>query len=859
MPSSYTTSLRLTLPATGELAGQWGQTVNTGITELLDAAVAGTTTISTWGGPGVAYTLSNNSGTADEARRMFIVATGTPGEAKNVICPAVSKMYVFRNDTTGGFALTLKTSGGTGIAVPAGQYKLLYCDGTNVVEAVNSLGPVASLSASQAVFTDASKNLVSNAITGTGNVVMSTSPTLVTPVLGAATATSLNGLTVSSTTGTLTLANGSTLATSGANALTLTTTGATNVTLPTSGTLATTGGTVASFSAGSTGFTPSTATTGAVTLAGTLATTNGGTGLTSFTANGVVYASSTSALATGSALTFDGTNFGIGTGGNALNQQSVVYKSGVNAVYHQIANGSTGLNAANGVRLGVSSGGTGEIYSPTALISYIDNSEQMRLTSTGLGIGTSSPAQLFHARKDQAAYTWARVDNQSSSASAYSGWMLGAFGNSWGMAIGSSAANSNALTWVLDAGGANSEKMRLDASGNLTLASGDATIYGITVGRGAGAVATNTAVGYQAGYSNTTGTRNLFQGYQAAYYNTTASENTAVGYQALYSQTTAGTGSNTALGHQAGYTTNGFYNTFIGYKSGQVSTGNENTFVGHGSGSAITTGAKNTVLGIFTGNQGGLDIRNASNYIVLSDGDGNPRLYMDGSGNAFFTGSYVSFNNNGYIRNDQTNSLALQAGSSSTLGWQVRNNGNSVSMLSMSGSTGSSLALEGATPTTGTGITFPATQSASSDANTLDDYEEGTWTPALVGTSSVTYDNQVGRYTKVGRLVTIQMLIQPASVTYTSSTAQLKISGLPFTPVAISYDNANSWGAVSAQNLAFSGTGNDQNATTTTVTSFVTSTPELKFVAVGQSTRGFVNNSAFPAGAVIETTITYFV
>jgi hypothetical protein len=71
---------------------------------------------------------------------MFIVATGTPGEAKNVICPAVSKFYVFRNDTTGGFALTLKTSGGTGIAVPAGQYKFLYCDDTNVVEMFNSAG-----------------------------------------------------------------------------------------------------------------------------------------------------------------------------------------------------------------------------------------------------------------------------------------------------------------------------------------------------------------------------------------------------------------------------------------------------------------------------------------------------------------------------------------------------------------------------------------------------------------------------------------------------------------------------------------------------------------------------------------------
>lgn len=159
MPSSYTTSLRLTLPATGELAGQWGSTVNTGITELLDAAVAGTTVISTWGGAGVPYTLSNNSGAADEARKMFLVATGTPGEAKNVICPAVSKLYVFRNDTTGGFALTLKTSGGTGIAVPAGQYKMLYCDGTNVVEAVNSAG---ALTLSGALSVGGTTTLASN-------------------------------------------------------------------------------------------------------------------------------------------------------------------------------------------------------------------------------------------------------------------------------------------------------------------------------------------------------------------------------------------------------------------------------------------------------------------------------------------------------------------------------------------------------------------------------------------------------------------------------------------------------------------------------------------------------------------------
>jgi hypothetical protein len=129
---------------------------------------------------------------------------------------------------------------------------------------------------------------------------------------------------------------------------------------------------------------------GTATLSGNL-TLNGGT------ANGVLYLNGSKVATSGTALWFDGTNFGVGTGGNSLNQQFVIYKGGANAVYQQVANGSTGLSATNGVRLGVSSGGSGELYAPTALISYIDNSEATRLTSTGLGIGTSSPSAKVHA------------------------------------------------------------------------------------------------------------------------------------------------------------------------------------------------------------------------------------------------------------------------------------------------------------------------------------------------------------------------------------------------------------------------------------------------------------------------------
>jgi hypothetical protein len=81
------------------------------------------------------------------------------------------------------------------------------------------------------------------------------------------------------------------------------------------------------------------------------------------------------------------------------------------------------------------------------------------------------------------------------------------------------------------------------------------------------------------------------------------------------------------------------------------------------------------------------------------------------------------------------------------------------------------------------GISFPATQSAQSDVNTLDDYEEGTFTPTVIlGGGSVTYTTQTGSYTKVGRLVTLQIQIVVNVASTPSSTVE--IGGLPFAVAA---------------------------------------------------------------------------
>ena len=151
----------------------------------------------------------------------------------------------------------------------------------------------------------------------------------------------------------------------------------------------------------------------------------------------------------------------------------------------------------------------------------------------------------------------------------------------------------------------------------------DSTVNGATVGKGGGSVASNTALGVSALNGNSTGVRM-----------------TAVGYRSMVGATgnfNAAFGSNTFESLTSG--TNG---TAIGDYALQQTTGSFNTAVGNGSGYLITTGSKNTILGIFSGNQNGLNITTSSNYVVLSDGDGTPRAYHNGTDWVFPTGNLTT-------------------------------------------------------------------------------------------------------------------------------------------------------------------------------------------------------------------------
>jgi hypothetical protein len=141
MPSSYTPSLRLVLPVTGELTGTWGDTVNNGLTELVEDAIAGTAAITM---TDANLTLSTVNEAADQARCMFIsLSGGSLTATRDVICPSVSKLYVVLNGTSGGQSIRFKTAAGNGVTIPNGSRALLYCDGTNVTAAAG-LPPLSS-------------------------------------------------------------------------------------------------------------------------------------------------------------------------------------------------------------------------------------------------------------------------------------------------------------------------------------------------------------------------------------------------------------------------------------------------------------------------------------------------------------------------------------------------------------------------------------------------------------------------------------------------------------------------------------------------------------------------------------------
>jgi hypothetical protein len=190
MASTYSPSLRIELIGAGDQAGTWNTTTNTNLGTIIESSIAGYVSVS--------VTSANQAFTAldgapDQARNAVIALTTTTTANFAVYAPPQEKTYIIYNTTA--YTATLynstvlgnTTAAGTGIAVPAGKKLLVFSDGTNffTTESANLTGVLAVVNGGTGVTTS----------TGTGNTVLSTSPTLVTPILGTPTSGTLTNAT----------------------------------------------------------------------------------------------------------------------------------------------------------------------------------------------------------------------------------------------------------------------------------------------------------------------------------------------------------------------------------------------------------------------------------------------------------------------------------------------------------------------------------------------------------------------------------------------------------------------------------------------------------------------------------------
>jgi len=333
--------------------------------------------------------------------------------------------------------------------------------------------------------------------------------------------------------------------------------------------------------------------------------------------------------------------------------------------------------------------------------------------------------------------------------------------------------------------------MVLDANSRISLSNNDSgagnTIFGYLAGAAiAGGGNSNLLIGHEAGNDLTTADGNVVIGYQALNqatddcdqnvvvgnysmggnitsndvsncvalgYNvlsgvltSTATGTVAIGASAL-SSLTSGAG-NTAVGYQClDGTDDGAVNTAVGYGSLSADCGNGNTVLGYLAGADVT-GALNTLIG----HQAGKDT------VALTSGTSNICI-----GNNSRTSAADSTNQ--IVIGDDTGGVA---DNSVTLG------NASVTAVYMASDSGAIVHTAG--------IQFPATQVANAGANVLDDYEEGTWTPAISGATtagSTSAGTFVGTYTKIGRIVTAHFSC--TAYTLGSAAGYLQITGFPFT------------------------------------------------------------------------------
>jgi hypothetical protein len=137
MASTYS-DLKIELIGTGEQTGTWGTTTNNNFSVAVGEAITGSADVA-FSSSDVTVTLTDTNA-AQAARNLRLNLTGTSGGARNLILGSgcqIEKLYLVNNGLAD--AVTVKNTGGTGIAVPAGKSMFVFNNGTNVVDAINYL------------------------------------------------------------------------------------------------------------------------------------------------------------------------------------------------------------------------------------------------------------------------------------------------------------------------------------------------------------------------------------------------------------------------------------------------------------------------------------------------------------------------------------------------------------------------------------------------------------------------------------------------------------------------------------------------------------------------------------------------